>query len=177
MRAIADLQSPLLTWAPVGRRSYQFAAGDDLVATLDWVKRAGSLARGEAADGTWTFKRVGYFRPYVSIRIADAPTDLATLRRSTRRDSVLHFADGRRFVWKPTRLRRRQMAFVSVAGETLLTMLPRTKLTRRHADVEIPRGVRGVRELSLLALVGWYRLLLDFEDEDLAALAVITAAT
>jgi hypothetical protein len=177
VKSIADLQSSSLTWTPVGRQSYQLAAGSDLVATLDWVKRSGSLARGEAADGTWTFKRVGFFRPYVTIREADSDTDLAALRKGTRRESVLEFVDGRRFVWRPTRVRRRQIAFVSASDETLLTMLPRTKLTKRLAEVEIPPGMQGLRELSLLALVGWYRMVLEFEDEDLASLVVITAAT
>jgi len=177
VRSIADLPTLSLTWTPVGRQSYQLAAGTDLVATLDWVKRSGSLARGEAADGTWNFKRVGFFRPYVTIRDADSDVDLAALRKGTRRESVLEFADGRRFVWRPTRARRRQMAFVSAADETLLTMLPRTRLTKRFAEVEIAPGMQGVRGLSLLALVGWYRMALEFEEEDLATLVVITAAT
>ena len=69
------------------------------------------------------------------------------------------------------------MAFVNVADETLLTMLPRTKLTKRFAEVEIQPGMEVVREQSLLALLGWYRMVLDFEDEDLATVAVITVVT
>jgi hypothetical protein len=69
------------------------------------------------------------------------------------------------------------MAFVNVADETLLTMLPRTKLFKRFAEVEIQPGMEGLREQSLLALLGWYRMVLDFEDEELATVAVITAAT
>jgi hypothetical protein len=177
VRSIADLSSFSLIWTPVGRQSYQLAAGHDLVATLDWVKRSGSLARGEAADGTWSFKRVGFFRPYITVRDADSDIDLAALRSWKRRESVLEFADGRRFVWRPTRARRRQMAFVNVADETLLTMLPRTKLFKRFAEVEIQPGMEGLREQSLLALLGWYRMVLEFEDEELATVAVITAAT
>jgi hypothetical protein len=176
VRSIADLSTLSLTWTAVGRQSYQLAAGHDLVATLDWVKRSGSLARGEAADGTWTFKRVGFFRPYITIRDADSDTDLATLRTGKRRESVLEFADGRRFVWRPTRVRRREMAFATVADEVLLTMLPRTKLSTRFAEVEIQPGTEGVREQSLLALLGWYRTVLDFVDEELAAVVAITAA-
>ena len=179
MKSLANLDTRNLTWISVGSRSYQLAAGDDLVATLDWLKGRGSLARGEAADGDWTFKRAGFFRPFITVRATDGEVDLAVLRRRTARESVLRFGDGREFVWRPKRTRRRQMAFVTGADETVFTLLPRQKKSRRFGEMEIAPGMSGLRELSLLALVGWYRtaLQLDEEDDALVATVVMTMVT
>jgi hypothetical protein len=120
---------------------------------------------------------MGFFRPYVTIRIADGEADLAILGKGSRRELLLEFAAGTRYVWRKTRVRRRQMGFVDSAGETVLTLLPRSRLTRRFAEVEIAPGKQGVRELSLLALVGWYRMVLEFEDEDAAVVAALMTVT
>jgi hypothetical protein len=178
VKSLAQIDTLRLTWIAVGARSYQLDADGDLVATLDWRSRSGSLARGEASDGAWTFKRAGFFRPYVTVRAADGQTDLALLRRRTRREGILRFRDGREFHWRPSRIRRRQMAFVTTANETLFTLLPRRRKRKRIGEVEIAPGMSQVRELSLLALVGWYFtvLQLDEEDEMIAVTVAISAA-
>lgn len=175
MKSISRLETNLLSWVPVGRRSYQLQGGDELVATLDWSRARGSLARGEAADGIWTFKRAGFLRPRVTVRIEGSEADLAILSLGRGRESRLDFSDGRRFTWGATRTQRRRMAFANAAGETVLSLLPRARRFEYHADVEIGPGKRGLAELSLLALLGWYRLVLQIEED--AALAASVAAT
>lgn len=165
MKSISRLETDSLNWLPVGRRSYQLQGGDQLVATLDWSGARGSLATGEAADGIWTFKRAGFLRPRVTVRIERSEADLALLHLSRGRESRLDFADGRRFTWGPTRERRRQMAFSDLNGETIVSFLPRTRRFKYHAELEIGPGKRGLAELSLLALLGWYRLVLQLEED------------
>jgi len=177
MKPISRLETNLLRWMPVGRRSYQLQGGDDLVATLDWAAGRGSLAAGEAADGNWTFKRAGFLRPRVTVRIEGAETDLALLHLSRGRESRLDFADGRRFAWGPARARRRQMQFSDPAGAPVVSFLPRTKAFQYSADVEIGPGQRQLAELSLLALLGWYRLVLQIEEDALLAASVIIAGS
>ena len=173
MRSISRLETSLLNWLPVGRRSYQLQGGDELVATLDWSGARGSLATGEAADGTWTFKRGGFLRPHVTVRIESSEADLAILRLSREGESRLEFAAGHRFAWGPTRARRRQMAFSDPGGEVVVSFLPRAERFKYFAEVEIGPGKRDLAELSLLALLGWYRLVLQIEED--AALAASVA--
>lgn len=172
MKPISRIETKLLHWLPVGRRSYQLQAGDELVATLDWAGARGSLATGEAADGTWTFKRAGFLRPRVTVRIEGSESDLAVLHLGRGRESRLDFADGRRFAWGPTRARRRQMAFIAPGGELAISFLPRAMQSRCHAEVEIGPGGQGLAELSLLALLGWYRLVLQIEEDTALAASV-----
>lgn len=177
MRSILAIETQMLTWEPVGPRSYQLSAGDDLVATLDWATSMGSLATGTAADGVWTFKRAGFFRPVITVRAQDNDRNLAALRRARRNESILEFADGLRFVWSPTRLRRRQMGFFDSSGAPVISFQRRSKRFKQYADVEIAEGGRNLRQLSLLALLGWYRIKLEIDDEETAVLTAVLAAT
>jgi len=174
MRSISRLDTNLLSWLPVGPRSYQLRGGNELVATLDWSGARGSLATGEASEGSWTFKRAGFLRPRVTVRIEHGSGDLAVLHIGRGRESRLEFTDGRRFAWGPTRTRRRQMGFSDPEGRMVLSLLPRTQRFRYHADVEIGPGMRELAELSLLALLGWYRLVLQMEEDVALAAAVTT---
>lgn len=175
MKPISRLETDTLSWIPVGRRSYQLQGGDELVATLDWAAARGSLAAGEAADGSWTFKRAGFLRPHVTVRVEGSQADLAILHLSRGRESRLDFADGRRFAWGPARGRRGQMAFSDLAGERVVAFLPRAKSFKYSAEVEIGPGKKELAELSLLALIGWYRLVLQIEED--ASLAASVSAT
>lgn len=177
MRSISRLETSLLTWLPVGRRSYQLQGGDELVATLDWSRPRGSLATGEAADGIWTFKRAGFLRPRVTVHIEGQETDLATLHLSRGRQGRLEFADGRRFTWGPTRARRQQVAFSDPDRNSVVSFLPRTKRFQYFAEVEIGPGQQGLTELSLLALLGWYRLVLQMEEDAALAASVAIAGS
>ena len=176
MKSISRLETNRLSWVPVGRRSYQLQAGDELVATLDWARARGSLARGEAAEGIWTFKRAGFLRPRVTVRIEGDEAELAILSLSRGRESQLEFADGRRFTWGAARARRRWMVFADKTGKTVLSLLPRTRRFQYQADVEIGPGQRKLAELSLLALLGWYRLVLQSEEDAALAASVWTAS-
>lgn len=175
MRSISALKTDSLIWAPVGRRSYQLSAGDDLVATLDWATSTGSLATGEAADGSWTFKRVGFFRPAITVRDRGGPNDLAVMRKVKGVGLAMEFAAGPRFTWAPTRERRREVAFHDASGTRLIGFLPRSKRFKSFAEVTLADEARQLREISILAIIGWYRLVLEQEDE--AAMVVVMASS
>ncbi len=53
--------------------------GDAIMATLRFRSAIGSLARAESADGCWTFKWIGCWRPQVVIRHYEANENLAVL--------------------------------------------------------------------------------------------------
>ena len=77
MRRISDVSARPLSWTPPSARdgSYELRAGEEIVGTLCWER--GSLAVAEVAEGRWTFKRVGCWRPRVSVRQAGSDTDWA----------------------------------------------------------------------------------------------------
>ena len=54
-----------LTWTQPKalKQAFELRAGEDVVGTLEFRNSFGSFATGESADGRWTFKRQGFFRP------------------------------------------------------------------------------------------------------------------
>ena len=77
---------------------HELRDGDQLVATLRFKSALGTLATAETADGCWTFKRVGFWHPRVTIRECGAEADLAVFRNNTWSDGgQLDLPGGRAF--------------------------------------------------------------------------------
>ena len=133
---------------------------------------ARSLAIGATADGQWTIKRVGFFRPRVTIRLPDHDMDLATLQYHRLGASVLQLRDGTTYHWKATKRRRSERGFYTADGELVVGCVRRTKWLHIEGDVFIGAGQEKCCDLSLLILLGWYRLVLEHDDDAATAAAV-----
>ena len=72
--------------------------------------------------------------------------------------SVLQLHDGTLYHWKATKRRRSERGFYTADGELVLSCVPRTRWFRFEADMLIEPGQEKCRDLSLLVLLGWYRL-------------------
>jgi hypothetical protein len=79
MRKIAEAIGQEAQWAQPStwQQEYELRVGDDVAATLRFRSGFGSMAAGESADGRWTFKRVGFWHPQVTVRAHGAETDNA----------------------------------------------------------------------------------------------------
>ena len=77
-------------------RHHVLRSGQDLYATLTWVKVFGSLAEASTADGRFTLKRGGFLRPYVTIRDASLENDIAVLKIGLFRHGSIEFGNGKR---------------------------------------------------------------------------------
>ena len=174
MKTIAGQDARTLTWAHPHpfQSQYELRAGDDLLATLRWRSAFGSLADAEAADGHWTFKRVGFLKPSISVRIAGADEDLAAFRVHWDGAGELVLGDGRRYEWRPANFWHTQWAWTDAAGAPLLHFRPAHLV--RQADVEVSPAALAVPDLSLLSLLGWYLMVLR-ADEAAASVAVMPA--
>src|SRR5262245_57158100 len=98
MKRITDLIGRELTWTQPKalKAAYDLTDGADLVATLTFRSAFGSFATGTSADGSWTFKRQGFFHPTVTIRREGQDVDLAIFRNRTwKAGGTLEFPDGR----------------------------------------------------------------------------------
>jgi hypothetical protein len=176
VRSMSEAGFCKLLWTPVRGRVFELRAGSDVLAALKWEKMVGSLATGQTADGSWTLKRGGFLRPYVTVRVAQAEADLVVLRHGARGEGRLQFSNGRCFFWKPTHQRRGEMAFADSSGKWLIGFRPASKLFKFGVEVEIAPTALGLAELSVLTLVGFYRLALQHDEEAAAADAVAAAA-
>ena len=160
-----DERSSGLRWSQPSalRMHYELRAGADLVATLRWRGMFGTLATAESGDGSFTFKRVGFFQNRATIRAAGAETDLAVFRNSTwTGGGELTFATGRKFL-ATTALWSQRLEFTT-ESEAPLVRFRYGGVFRRTADVEVEEAARELPELPLLVLFGWYLLVMLEQD-------------
>ena len=179
MKTMQHDAAQLLIWQQphAHERRYELRSGDDTLATLRWEKGCGSLASAESAAGHWTFKRVGLLQPRVTVRAFGSDTEVATFHPTWRGDGTLEFRDGRSVRWVNTNVWHTEWAFAS-DGHTFLRFSPSgglSGLIKHEAQMEIVPAATTFPDLSLLALLGWYLMLLASDDAVGAAAGAVAA--
>lgn len=102
-----------LTWnqKEMLNQKYELLANGKSVGTLSWMKALGTLAEGTIGGTRYTFKRSGFWKPYVTVRIGDSLQDEARMDLHWMNDSILVFRGGARFTWGMTSMWRQEWAF------------------------------------------------------------------
>jgi len=162
-------------------RTFELRDVNRLFGTLRFVKPFGSLAAASLAAGDWTFKRVGFLRPRVTVRRRDQETDLAVYEpKGWGVEGELQFAAGRSYGWKAANFWKTKFNFVDGAGKTLVTFKPGTEdskwsdIFKFQALVEIEPSASRLEDLPLLVALGWYLMILHHEDASSAGAVVVT---
>ncbi len=167
MMSLADVTDQDLLWSqPSGwERAYDLHAGDELLATLRF--RGGTLAEAQTADGRWTFKREGFLHTRVTVRAPGSDADLAVFRPhwAGGGDVIAGLGAGLEFsaanfwnsewVWKDQ-------------DRVLITYRGPRGLLKAKAAIEIAPEGRRLPNLGLLAVLGWYLILLFGRDMAIA---------
>jgi hypothetical protein len=79
-------------------------------------------------------------------------------------------------LWVRPRPRGSERAFTDEAGLTVVSFLPSSRRGRLTGPMTIASSGFPARTGALLAMVGWYRLVLQRMDEQMAMLAAVAAA-
>ena len=146
MKALSAGQS--LRWVEPDKRSFSLNGPNQTVlATLAFHSACGSLATGETAEGCWTLKRVGFFKPAVSVRPVGSDTPVAVFRLAR-----LRLAGGSFVLWKPTNIRRTEISLETAEGRSILRLKPEFAADKHEASVAIKSTAVGAVELSLVVL-------------------------
>jgi len=172
MKPITQLSGQRLKWIqPNGwKQAYELQANDEPAATLRFKSAWGSLATGESADGTWTFKRVGFIRTRVTIRTRDADAEIAEFVNNTWSGGGTLNLDGGRSIRATSNFWQSKLEFQTEAGVTLLTF-QRGGVVHLSAVVEIAPEASRLAELPWLVMLGWYLVVMMSNDSAGAAAA------
>jgi hypothetical protein len=178
MRSIREAAGQTLRWTQPRAlsREYELRAGDEVLATLRWQKAFGSLALAEAADGTWTFKRSGFLRPKVTVRLPGSEAEVAVFKPSWGGEGTLRFSEGRPYQWVNTSFWRSEWAFASEGSEPLIHFKLEFAFFKHAAEVKVEPGAFAVPDLALLTVLGWYLMLLLSEDAAGAAAGAVAGS-
>jgi hypothetical protein len=178
MKAIREVAEQALRWTQSSAlaREFELRAGEEVVGTLRWQKAFGSLALAEAADGAWTFKRAGFLCPRVTVRLPGSEMEVAEFKPGWAGEGTLRLADGRSYQWQKTSFWRSEWAFAGEVGTALVHFKPEFAFFKHAAEVRVEPAAVAVPDLSLLALLGWYLMILMSEDAGGAAAAVVVGS-
>lgn len=178
MKSLHELAGRELEWKQphMSRREFELMEGDQVVATLAFRSLLGSFATATTADGSWTFKRVGFWKPHVTVRVAGAENEVATFRNNTwSAGGTLTFPDGQA-LRASTNFWQSRYDFLNDADEPLVRYHGIRALLRHGATVEITAAGAKLRELPLLVTLGWYLAVKMADDAGGAAAAAAAAA-
>lgn len=183
MEDLAQVISSTIFWVQprISERQFELRTQSGLLGTLHFENVFGTLANAFTADGRWTFKRVGFLNPRVTIREAGGTTDLAVYWPRLSGYGWLEFGKGNKYQWKPTNFWGSECGFFDIRDELVYVARPGqdhfklSDLVKTQALVEIGPSGRGSVDLPLLLMLGWYLMIL--QQEDAAVLVATTVAT
>lgn len=151
-------------------RIYRLRSGTDICASLTYRSAGGTFATAETLAGTWTFKRIGFLNPKITIRSAGSEEDVAVYRPHVWGDGKIIFPDGRTYVWKPTSFWSIEWSLIDPAGAVLLGIKPGLAgggledLQKIQATMDFARGSSGDGLLPLFAAFGMYLFVIHQMD-------------
>lgn len=184
MKSITGYRIETLEWLQPKalERYYELKAREQLLARLTFRSSLGTLATAETADGEWTYKRVGFLNPRVTVRAAGLEADLAIYQPKFWGDGVLTFKSGLAYAWTPVNFWRTDWSFFAAEGGEVLAFKSGVQGERlrdifktQYRLMRPGAGPEG-EVLPILATLGLYLLILNQEDAA-AAVAATTAAT
>jgi hypothetical protein len=172
---IADCVGHGLCWRQPAmmERRYVLQSTQGEVATLSFRSVWGTLATGDCAEGSWTFKRVGFLSGRVTIRRTGAEADLAVFRPAT-------WSDGGEVALAGGRVLRVTTGFwqswVAISGEdgAELVRFAVGGLLRLELTVEVAPAAGLMPELPWLLMLGCY-LVVKMHDEAAATSGAVVA--
>jgi hypothetical protein len=153
------------------KMEYELRSGDLAVATLRFRSSFGSFATAASDDGSWTFKRVGFWQTRVTIRSSETETDLAVFRNNTwSGGGTLELPDGRKYPAN-TNFWATQYQFKTEAGEALISYRKIGGMLHMSSVMEIHPPAKDMPEMPWMVMLGWYLTIMMHMDSAAAAAA------
>ena len=175
MQKIASYAQQEMKWEQPSafKEQYELRVGEETIVVLRFRSMWGSLATAESADGCWSFKRVGFFKTRVTVRQCESEQDIAVYHPNTwTQGGTLELPDGRQYK-ASTNFWMTQVEVTDPSGEPLL----RYKIGgmfRQSALVETLPAALRLPELPWLVMLGWYLIILMYQDSAVVAAAAAT---
>lgn len=159
---------------------FELRADQDLYAELEFPRWYGSLANAAAAEERWTFKRVGFFNPRVTVRSQGSEIDLAVFHpKWTGTEGTVQLSGRAAYTWKTANFWATEYIWLNADGVPLIVYKQGIEaswladLFKTQARVEIQPSAQDLPDLALLVLLGWYLIVLKQQDDaSIAATAV-----
>lgn len=178
MKSMHELVGRELVWVQPNalKREFELQDGADVVATLRFRTPLGSYATAETGDGSWTFKRIGFWKGRVTVCPAGTESVIAEFKNRTwKGGGTLEFPDGRKFP-ATTQNWMTSFEFRSDRDEPLIRFHKIRGVIFFGSKVEIIPPADSLAELPWLVPLGWYLTVKMHDDAGGMAAAASAAA-
>jgi hypothetical protein len=173
LNSFASVDRSTLRWlrSQEGPVEFTLLAGESPVARLRWLQHGGSLATAQTDQGLWTLKRGGFLNPHITVRKSGAGENLARLTVHLSYHAV-ELAGGNSYRFHRAGMLVPAWKITTDAGREVLHIEPVREGRKLVGGAVIAApGSVDLPELLLLAVIGWYFIILAwFEDEALVPL-------
>jgi len=169
-RSIADWVGQELEWIQprATKRDFELRAGGETIGTMSFRSFFGSFATAQMPEGSWTFKRVGFWKPLVTIRPAGSEDGIAAFANNWTAGGTLELKDGRRYRAN-TNLWMTSYEFTDEQGEALVRFVNVRGVAHLTGKVEITPAGAKLAETAWLVALGWYLAVKMYDDLGLGA--------
>jgi hypothetical protein len=148
------------------KRHFELRDETDVAATLTWEKPTGSIAIARSEAGAWSFKRLGFLNPRVSAIDLESRAQVARFDAAISGAGVAQTKDGYTFRWY-SNLWRAEWGWIDSGGNDLLKFRRSFDVEeKKEGRLEILDAAHDHRHLALLALMGWYLIILIAEPPE-----------
>ncbi|MBN1248121.1 MAG: hypothetical protein JXC32_10720 [Anaerolineae bacterium] len=185
MEPLVHYLSHPLCWVQPRTLSREFELRNEAgtLATLTFETALGSLATARTSSGEWSLKRMGFFKPVVTVREAGEEANVAVYRpRWTGAEGDLELG-GHQYRFKTSNFWATQFEIRDSADRLLISYHAGVKkhtfgdLFKTQAEVSVVQHGADPNELALLIIIGWYIIVLHNEDSSAVAVAGAAAAS
>lgn len=179
MELLAAYAGQDLTWtpSPTTKRTYELHAGTDVLATLTQPSWWRQDRVGVAANGQWTFARAGVFRSRLVVSDATSGLEAASYTSSGwTGKGELTLPDGGRYQWSNGNVWGSKRVWLDETGQPVLRFRQYGVL-RWQCVVSIERHAATKPHLTLLAMLGWYLMLLANDDAAAVTATIVATST
>jgi hypothetical protein len=165
VQKIADLYESELKWFQPHsmKMHYKLLAGEEKIACLHFRSSVGSFATGEAAEGSWTFKRIGFFKTRITVREVGSKKDLAVFYNNTWAGGGTLVLPGEGKLRITTNFWQTQFEIKTEENQPLIRMSS-GGLFHLSAPLDITAEANEMPELPWLVLLGMYLLVMLHND-------------
>jgi hypothetical protein len=175
MKSIASAVTTL-EWKHTERQRYELVAENDLYAVMNCESPYDLSATALTIDDTWYFRCMRLLDSRYTVRSGQEREEIAFYTPVKSGHGVLQFTNGKAFIlrlpFSNSSLHHFQRTWIwqDENGMDLVTFVPQANSWyndyRRETRVILSPIAHSVTEIPLLAVLGWYIILLHHDDED-----------
>ena len=163
-------------------RSFILTRSTEPFGTMEFRSFWGTLAVTNDPVQPWSFKRVGFLNPQITIRMPESESDYAIFIPTMFSGGTLRPPDGRLVNWQPLNFWRTQWHFTDTRGFPILNLRQHyrsegkarlSEVFKIQAEVQVESSHITNLEFSMLVNLGFY--LLVMQEMDSASIAAASA--